>query len=278
MNLKPRYKKIDDFSKENTRLRPSKKTQDFFEDYFNGKPQLTSVHIEITSRCNERCLHCYIPHENKIKDINTIMLFNILEQCREMNVLHLTVSGGEPMLHASFCDFLRKCREYNFSINVLSNLTLLDDKIINEMKKNPLLGVQTSLYSMNPAIHDEITQTKGSFEKTKIAILKLAENNIPMQISCPIIEQNKNNYAEVVEWAGKNNIHASGDYVIIGKYDCTTQNLKHRLSTNEVKTLIDEKIALDARYLEKIKEDAEKKESAVSSSKCNTQSLGIGVF
>ena len=38
--------------------------------------------------------------------------------------------------------------------------------------------------------------------------------------------------------------------------------MKHRLSTNEVKKLIDEKIALDARYLEKIKEDAEKKESA----------------
>lgn len=256
------YKKKDSFLKGSTGLRPSKKTQDFFEEYFNGKPQLTNVHIEITSKCNERCLHCYIPHENKIKDINTNTLFDILEQCREMKVLHLTISGGEPMLHANFNAFLQKCREYNFSINVLSNLTLLDDKTINEMKKNPLLGVQTSLYSMNPEIHDEITQTKGSFEKTKKSILKLSESNIPVQISCPIIKQNRNSYAEVIEWASKNNIHASGDYVIIGKYDCTTQNLKYRLTVNEVKKFIDEKIAIDTKYLEKIKEDAEKKESA----------------
>lgn len=256
------YKKSYSFSAEGRVLRPSKNTQDFLEEYFNGKPQLTNVHMEITSRCNERCLHCYIPHENKTKDIETNTLFNILEQCREMKVLHLTISGGEPMLHANFYDFLKKCREYNFSINVLSNLTLLDDKTINEMKKNPLLGVQTSLYSMNPESHDEITQAKGSFEKTKHAILKLAENNIPVQVSCPIIKQNKNSYAEVVEWASKNNIPANSDYVIIGKYDCTTQNLECRLAIDEVKKLIDEKISLDIRYLKNIREDAEKKERA----------------
>ena len=40
------------------------------------------------------------------------------------------------------------------------------NEIIAEMKSNPLLGVQVSLYSMNSDIHDEITQTKGSFKKT----------------------------------------------------------------------------------------------------------------
>ena len=94
------------------------------------------------------------------------------------------------MLHKSFCDFLRKCNEYNLSVNVLSNLTLLNDEVIKEMKMNPLLAVQVSLYSMNSNIHDEITQMKGSYEKTKNAILKLVENDIPLQISCPIMKQN----------------------------------------------------------------------------------------
>lgn len=50
----------------------------------------------------------------------------------------------------------------------LVNLTLLNDEIIEEMKTNPLLGVQVSLYSMNSHIHDKITQMKGSFEKQKM--------------------------------------------------------------------------------------------------------------
>jgi sulfatase maturation enzyme AslB (radical SAM superfamily) len=171
-----------------TIMHPEKSTQDFLEEHFKGKPQLTNLHIEITSRCNERCIHCYIPHENKTNSIDPDLFYDVLKQCKDMRLLHLTLSGGEPMLHKNFCDFLRKCRDYDFSVNVLSNLTLLDNSIIKEMKENPLLGVQVSLYSMNPNIHDEITQMKGSFEKTKSAILKLIENDIPLQISCPIYE------------------------------------------------------------------------------------------
>ncbi|WP_461251971.1 radical SAM protein, partial [Treponema sp. R8-4-B8] len=55
-------------------------------------------------------------------------------------------SGGEPMLHPQFCDFLRKAKDYDFSVNILTNLTLLNDEIIAEMKNNRLSSVQVSLY------------------------------------------------------------------------------------------------------------------------------------
>ena len=241
-----------------------KSTQEFFEEYFKGKPQLTNLHIEITSKCNERCIHCYIPHDNKVSRIEPGLFYDVLKQCKNMRLLHLTLSGGEPMLHKNFCDFLRKCKESDFSVNVLSNLTLINDEIIKEMRANPLLCVQTSLYSMNPDIHDEITQIKGSFEKTKNAILKLIENDIPLQISCPILKQNKNCYGEVIKWAKKHNIHVGDDYVIIARYNHTTQNLDCRLSINEIKEMIDDKIANDSNYLEQIEMAAEKKKNITS--------------
>lgn len=245
-------------------IQSEKSTQDFFEEYFEGNPQLTNLHIEITSKCNERCVHCYIPHDNKVSDIEPDLFYDILEQCKNMRLLHLTLSGGEPMLHNNFCDFLRKCNEYNFSVNVLSNLTLLNDEIIKEMRTNPLLGVQVSLYSMNPDIHDEITQIKGSFEKTINAILQLIENDIPLQISCPIMKQNKNCYDDVKIWAKKHKIHVGDDYVIIARYNHTTQNLSNRLSINDVEEVVNDIIMNDSSYLEQIKSEAEKKKNITS--------------
>jgi len=247
-----------------THIYPEKSTQDFLEEYFNGKPQLTNLHIEITSLCNERCIHCYIPHDYKISYMEPDIFYNILKQCKDMRLLHLTISGGEPMVHKSFSDFLRKCREYDFSINVLSNLTLINDEIIIEMKANPLLGVQVSLYSMDSNIHDEITQMKGSFEKTKNAILKLIENDIPLQISCPIMKQNKNCYKEVLKWAKKHKINVGDDYGLIARYNHTTQNLSCRLSMNEIKEVINDKIANDSKYIEQIELEAEKKKNITS--------------
>lgn len=244
---------------------PDKNTQDFLENYFNGKPQLTSLHIELTSLCNERCIHCYIPHDFKISYINPDLFYNVLNQCKEMNVLHLTLSGGEPMMHKNFCDFIRKCNEYEFSVNILTNLTLVTDEIIREMKQNPLLGVQVSLYSMEPQIHDEITQLKGSFVKTKNAILKLIDNNIPLQISCPIMKQNRNSFDTVQKWAKEYNIHVGEDYGIIARYNHTTNNLKCRLSLNEIKELIYSKVENDSNYFEQIEIEMEKKKNSSSS-------------
>jgi len=110
-----------------------------------------------------------------------------------MNIIHVTLSGGEPLLHKDILGFLKRCRELDLSVNVLSNLTLLTDDILSEMKKNPLLSVQVSLYSMDATVHDSITKLSGSFEKTKAGILRLCDENIPVQISCPIIKQNKDN-------------------------------------------------------------------------------------
>lgn len=228
--------------------RAQKSTQEYMEEHFKEKPHLMSLQVELTSRCNERCIHCYIPHENKISDIEPDLFYEALEQCRNMGVLSLTLSGGEPMLHRNFCDFLRKAKEYDFSVSVLSNLTLLDDEIIAEMKANRLSSVQVSLYSLDPEIHDSITNVKGSFYKTRDNILRLIENNIPLQISCPTMKQNLHCYAEVLKWANAHKCRARTDYLMMARYDHTTDNLDNRLSLDEVGTVIDEILSLDENY------------------------------
>ena len=218
--------------------RADSSTQEYLEKHFKDKPHLSSFQIELTSKCNERCVHCYIPHKFKLYNITDELYYSTLEQLSKMNVLSVTLSGGEPMMHPHFKEFLRAAKKYDFYVNILSNLTLLDDETIQIMKEGNVSSVQVSLYSMIPEHHDAITKLPGSFEKTKASILKLVENDLPLHVSCPTMKGNKDDYGEVLKWCHEHKIRAQTDYIMMAQYNHETENLANRLSVEEAGNVI----------------------------------------
>lgn len=211
---------------------------DAFETNWGTKNHLVRVHVDVSGLCNERCVHCFLPDSFKRGAMSKELFNRIIEQCNACNVLNITISGGEPMLNPNLPYFIEVCRDNNFSINVLSNLTLLTDEYVRLFESTPLLSIQTSLYSMNPEIHDSITQHNGSFKKTKKAIEILHKHNIPMQINCPIMKQNMDSYQSVLSWARSLNVEASSDYMLFGSIDGSNKNIQCRLSIPEVESII----------------------------------------
>lgn len=234
-------------------------TDDCVKSIFKTNEFLRSIHIEIANACNERCVHCYIPHKYKTNIMDSDLFYRIIEEGRQMNIIHVTLSGGEPLLHKDIIDFLIKCRELDLSVNVLSNLTLLTDEMVDEMKKNPLLSVQTSIYAMNPDVHDEITKLQGSLEKTICGLKKLIKAKIPVQISCPVMKQNKVDFVNVIRWGYDNNISVAVEPVIFASYDHTGDNLSNRLSLEEIGKVFD--YELTEGYVETISDLAKEKEA-----------------
>ena len=199
---------------------------------------LSRIHVDVSGLCNEHCVHCYYPDKFRNSTMPKELFQVILEQSKACRVLNLTISGGEPMFNPHLLAFIRECRDNNFSINLLSNLTLLTDEMVHEFEKTPLLSVQTSLYSMTEEVHDSITQSRGSFAKTKRAIEILHGHNIPMQINCPIMKQNKDTYQDVLDWAKSLNIESSCDYMLFGSFDGSCKNLQCRLEISDVEGVI----------------------------------------
>ncbi len=213
-----------------------------FNERWGASFHMSRIHLEVSERCNERCVHCYFPDSFRRNLMSKEQFLSILAQCKELNVLNVTISGGEPMLNPELLFFINECRKNNFSINLLSNLTLLTDSLLDAFIQTPMLSVQTSLYSMNADVHDSITMAKGSFEKTIKAIERLYEFNIPMHINCPIMRQNIHDYKEVIKWAGSLNIEASSDYMLFGCFDGSGRNLDCRLRLPEIESLIKEEL------------------------------------
>jgi len=226
-------------------------SSEFFYEEFHKEPRIFGLQIEVSSRCNERCIHCYIPNAKKDEggDMELPLILRVLDEAKEMGTLQVTLSGGELFMHKDIATILNHARKNDFVISILSNLALLTDKHIDLLKEiNPSL-VQVSLYSMNADEHDAITQVKGSFNKTKNSIERLVASDIPLQISCPVMKLNRKSYKDVLIYANKLRTKAYTDFIMMAQADLNTNNLAQRINLDEAKTLLQDMLEFDQDYL-----------------------------
>lgn len=227
-------------------------TRDFFLEEVQGRPLISNLQFELSSRCNERCIHCYIPNEKKNKgfDMPINKVFSLIDEFAAIGGIHVTLSGGEVFLYNRLKDVVEYCRKKDLKISILSNLISMKEEDILWLKSNNISLIQVSLYSMNPEVHDLITTVKGSWIKTKTAIEKLVEADIPVQISCPLMKANKNGYNEVMEYARSLKIKSQTDYILMAQADLNTDNLANRLSVEETADVLRDIIRNDIAYYE----------------------------
>ena len=245
----------EDFSQK-TQQGQLENTQDFFLEEVQGRPLISCLQFELSSRCNERCIHCYIPNEKKNTgfDMPLAKVKSILDEFAAMGGIHVTLSGGEAFLHKELLEICRYCRQKDLKITILSNLISLKDEQIPILKEVNLSLIQTSLYSMDETIHDLITTVKGSFRKTKSAIEKLVAADIPVQISCPVMKANRKGYKDVLEYAQSLKIKAQTDFIMMAQSDFNTNNLANRISLEETEELLRDIIEHDIDYKKEIQE------------------------
>jgi radical SAM protein with 4Fe4S-binding SPASM domain len=225
---------------------------ELFSVEFHKTPQIFGLQIEVTARCNERCIHCYIPNEKKNagRDMELSLILGVMDQAKEMGTLQVTLSGGELFMHKDIETILRHARKNDFVISILSNLVLLSDKHIQILKEiNPSL-IQVSLYSMNAKEHDAITLVKGSFEKTKKSIERLVAADIPVQISCPVMKLNRKSYKDVLVYANQLKTKAYTDFIMMAQADLDANNLAQRINLDETAELLSDMLQFDQDYLE----------------------------
>lgn len=273
----------DDFTQV-TKEQVQETTRDLIWEESQRKPRLNAIQFELTSRCNERCIHCYIPNGKKNHgfDMPTEKVKSIIDEFAEMGGMHVTLSGGEVFLHKDIIPIMMYCREKDMRISILSNLISLKDEQIPYIKEANISLLQTSLYSMDPAIHDAITTIQGSQVKTKENLEKLIAADIPCQISCPAMKINYKGYVDVLKYAQSLKIKAYTDYMIKAQADFDTSNLANRPSLEETEELLRDIIQYDIDYknvtLEKMSKSEEQRIDPEKYAKQPLCSVGINDF
>jgi radical SAM protein with 4Fe4S-binding SPASM domain len=214
--------------------------------------KLSRIQLELTTACNERCVHCYIPNskKNECASLSKEILTNVISDFAKIGGKHITLSGGEPLLSSHFDYVIDLCSKFGIEVVLLSNLTLLtQEKLDYILQKVNLVGVQVSFYSMDSVVHDSITQKNGSWEKTYSAIRMLHEKNIKVTISCPIMRENKDSVSELLAFARQNDIQIRANAAIIARTDGDESFVKSSaLSHEEYSSLFRQLVGKHGKY------------------------------
>lgn len=127
--------------------------------------------VELTARCNERCLHCYVeagPTRSEALSWETIQA--VLREAAELEFEIVQLTGGEALLSPHLVEAAALARELGIpQVEIYTNGVLLDER--RYAKLRPLdVSFAFSLYAADPARHDAITQLPGSHARTLKAI------------------------------------------------------------------------------------------------------------
>ena len=168
-----------------------------YRSYLCRHPRLTYLFVELTNRCNLRCLHCGSSCEQASGQfIETSALLHALKEVAEdldPRGVMVCLTGGEPLLHPDFYRIASAIRELGFPWGITTNGTLIDETAALLMKAAGLGSITVSLDGLD-ASHDWLRCSQGSFERTVQGIKALQKASIPVQVTTVV---HKRNFAEL---------------------------------------------------------------------------------
>jgi AdoMet-dependent heme synthase len=192
-----------------------------------------SVHIDLTMRCNERCIHCYRVIEKR-PELTTDELKALLEDVARAGTLYLTFSGGEVFLRADLFELIEHARRLHFDVRLKSNALLVTPEKAARLRSLGVRQVDISIYSVDPAVHDWVTKVPGSLERSLEGAALLRDAGITVKLNCPLMKANVAQYKEIRVLAERLGVLCGLDPMITAKNDGDASPLTLRITRKDL--------------------------------------------
>src|SRR6266403_1705708 len=196
-----------------------------------------SVHIDLTMRCNERCIHCYRVVEQR-PELTTAELKTLLDDVARAGTLYLTFSGGEVFLRKDLFELVEHARRLHFDVRLKSNALLITPAMAARLRELGVRQVDISIYSPEPAVHDWVTKVPGSLERSLAGAAMLRDAGVTVKLNCPLMKQNVGQYKEIRALAERLGLRCGFDPMITAKNDGDRSPVALRISGKELRTVL----------------------------------------
>lgn len=217
--------------------------------------------IDLTHRCNLKCVHCYLGNKEIIngkheKELSTAQWISLIDQITEAGCLDLLITGGEPLLRKDFGAIYRHAKTNGLLVTVFTNGTLITDSILEIFNDLPPHAIEISLYGATADTYEEITGIKGSFGKCIKGIQKLLDNQINLKLKTILMTLNNHEFYDIENMAKEYGVKFRFDAAIFPCFDGNKKPISLRVDPKEVvekEFSDDDKLQQWKNYFERMK-------------------------
>jgi len=155
------------------------------------RAQPLSATLELTYKCNWRCVFCYNPRHHDQRGLSAPEWLSVLDDLRTLGTLYVAFTGGEPLTHPEFMAIARGARERALALRILTNGALVTDAVADQIADLKVLAVEMSLHGARVETHDQATATPGSFEALLRGLDRLRARGVSVVLKTPLTRINE---------------------------------------------------------------------------------------
>lgn len=232
---------------------PEQKGKNFFQNLIDRSPNQRlpiSGSLEITMRCNLRCVHCYLGENRftqKNNELTTVEIFRIIDELVDAGCLWLLITGGETFLRPDLFDVLGYTRKKGIIVSLFSNGTMLTEENVKKLADCPPQSFEITVYGYSQATYEKVTGIPGSHARFLAGLELLKKHNIPVQLKSVFMKANLHEFSDIRKFALGYGSEFRFDGFLAQAIDGSDHPIRQRISVEEV-------VQLDATDPERIKE------------------------
>ena len=166
------------------------------------EPRLDFAWLELTQKCNFRCVHCYqgTCHEEESAPLSVNEWKDVIRQCAAAGCRHIQFIGGEPSICAFLPELIAFAHSAGISRTVLfSNLFFMNDALLSAIVDYDVF-TNFSIYGACAAVHDHITQVPGSFDRLISRVTQLRDLHVSLRANVVLMRENEGEYEAIREF------------------------------------------------------------------------------
>jgi radical SAM protein with 4Fe4S-binding SPASM domain len=164
-------------------------------------PSLRYLELQLTSRCNLTCGHCYLGEQTRM-DLPLASVLSVLDEFEQMQGLRVLFSGGEPLMYPDLRALNEALPRYGLRKVLLTNGTMVSRK--NYADWGHFDEVQFSLDGLQNG-HERI-RGAGTFDAVMDGMDAVREKGIPISIATMVHRYNLEEFEMLAEWVGNQEI------------------------------------------------------------------------